>query len=79
MHAIRPPALPGLRKMALRARQEQQLHLAIALYLESKFPEAHRAFEKEAHIDVSRIKTGRPFSFGYWKPRSCRVLVLWFI
>lgn len=40
--------------MALRARQEQQLHLAIALYLESKFPEAHRAFEREAHIDVSR-------------------------
>lgn len=38
--------------MALRARQEQQLHLAIALYLESKFPEAHRAFEREAHIDV---------------------------
>ncbi|CDJ33856.1 WD-40 repeat protein, putative [Eimeria mitis] len=39
--------------MALRARQEQQLHLAIALYLESKFPEAHKAFEREAHIDFS--------------------------
>ncbi|OEH74487.1 WD-40 repeat-containing protein [Cyclospora cayetanensis] len=39
--------------MALRARQEQQLHLAIALYLESKFPEAYRVFEREAHIDFS--------------------------
>lgn len=39
--------------MALRARQEQQLHLAIALYLESKFPEAYRVFEREAHVDVS--------------------------
>ncbi|CDJ39654.1 WD-40 repeat protein, putative [Eimeria tenella] len=39
--------------MALRARQEQQLHLAIALYLESKFPEAYRVFEREAHVDFS--------------------------
>ncbi|CDJ46592.1 WD-40 repeat protein, putative [Eimeria brunetti] len=39
--------------MALRARQEQQLHLAIALYLEAKFPEAHRAFEREANVDFS--------------------------
>lgn len=39
--------------MALRARQEQQLHLAIALYLESKFPEAYKTFEQEARIDFS--------------------------
>lgn len=47
---------PERHKMALRARQEQQLHLAIALYLESKFPEAHRIFEQEAHIDVSMVE-----------------------
>ena len=47
--------------MALRARQEQQLHLAIALYLESKFPETHKAFEREAHIDVS-TPSSDPFS-----------------
>ncbi|KAL8451926.1 hypothetical protein Emag_002578 [Eimeria magna] len=43
--------------MALRARQEQQLLLAIALFLESKYPEAHRAFEREAHIDFSAVST----------------------
>ncbi|KAL8433733.1 hypothetical protein ACSSS7_003671 [Eimeria intestinalis] len=43
--------------MALRARQEQQLLLAIALYLESKYPEAHKVFEQEAHIDFSAVST----------------------
>ncbi|KAL8428028.1 hypothetical protein Efla_006934 [Eimeria flavescens] len=44
--------------MALRARQEQQLLLAIALYLESKFPQAHKAFEREAHVDFSAVNAG---------------------
>ncbi|RQX67631.1 WD domain, G-beta repeat-containing protein [Toxoplasma gondii CAST] len=45
--------------MSLRKRQEEQLHQALLLYLQQRFPETARVFQEEAQLHVSRKKDGR--------------------
>ncbi|PHJ15163.1 wd-40 repeat, partial [Cystoisospora suis] len=45
--------------MSLRERQEEQLHLAVLLYLQKRFPETAKVFQEEAHLqNVSPTTSG---------------------